>query len=296
MPPTTPPRPATFQRLEPGVRRVLAPNGSPMTFHGTNSYILGTGRVAVIDPGPDDPAHLSALMDALEPGEVISHILITHSHVDHTAGVRALAEHTGATVVAFGDSTAGRKPAPSDIGGGEGIDHSFCPDTRVGDGDQIDGGSWAVQALWTPGHMGNHLCFAWGDAVFSGDHVMDWATSMVSPPDGNLTEFMASLEKLMPRRDRVFYPGHGDPVLRPGDRVQALFDHRKTREAQIVTALADGPADAASLTARIYTDVAPFLMPAAQRNVIAHLLALYEANRAQVDGPLTASSVFHLTR
>ncbi|KAJ55858.1 metallo-beta-lactamase [Actibacterium mucosum KCTC 23349] len=280
---------------EPGIRQVLAPNGSPMTYHGTNSYILGEGRVAIIDPGPNDPAHLQALLDALQPGEVVSHILVTHSHVDHSAGVTNLAQATGAPVYAFGDTQAGSKPVLADIGGGEGLDHTFAPDEIVPDGGWIEGEDWRVQALWTPGHLGNHLCFAWGNVVFSGDHVMDWATSMVSPPDGNLNDFMASLQKLMGRRDRVFYPGHGNPVIDPEARVRNLFDHRKGREAQILDALQDGPADAATLTRRIYTDVDAYLLPAAQRNVIAHLLALVEGGRVVSQGPVSASAVFALT-
>ena len=291
----TSPHPLQVTAPVPGVRRVLAPNASPMTHHGTNSYILGDGRVAIIDPGPDNPAHLQALLDALQPGEQVSHILVTHSHVDHSAGVAALAERTGAPVFAFGDTQAGSKPVLADIGGGEGLDHTFAPDEIVPDGGWVEGESWRVQALWTPGHLGNHMCFAWNDVVFSGDHVMGWATSMVSPPDGNLNDFMASLQKLMPRRDRMFLPGHGDPVSDPAGRVQALYDHRKGREAQILAALQDGPADPATLTRRIYTDVDAYLLPAAQRNVIAHLLALVETGTIAAQGPVTASAVFALT-
>jgi len=275
------------QRPEPGLRMVLAPNPSPMTFRGTNTYILGEGDVAVIDPGPDAPAHLQAILGALAPGERVSHILITHSHVDHSALAPALSRATGAPVLAFGDSSAGQRPEMArlaGLSGGEGVDRAFRPDATLADDEVLHGAGWSLTALWTPGHMANHLSFAWRDAVFTGDHVMGWATSMVSPPDGDLTAFMASLEKLVPRQDRVFYPAHGAPVTAPAARLAGLIAHRRGREAQILQALTHGPATPAELAARIYTDTAPALLPAAARNVLAHLLDLTERNLVSPDG------------
>lgn len=283
-------------QLDPGIRRILAPNPSPMTFWGTNSYIVGDGSVAIIDPGPRDPAHMQALLQALTPGETVAAILVTHSHRDHSPLARDLSDKTGAPIFAFGDSLAGKDPeiaALSDIGGGEGVDADFRPDHCLSDGEAMAVGGLELTALWTPGHMGNHLCFAMGDVVFSGDHVMGWATSMVSPPDGDLSAFMRALDKLAARDDRVFYPGHGAPVENPQARVRELIAHRKMREGQILTALTDAPGTAAELAARIYTDVAPALLPAAARNVLAHLIDLDRRDQAGRDGPLSQQTVFH---
>lgn len=274
------PQPGTAEPLEPGLRRVLAPNPSPMTFRGTNTYILGEGEVAVIDPGPNRPEHLRAILDALAPGERVGRILVTHSHSDHAPLARPLAEATGAPVLAFGDSAAGRAPDMARLaargltGGGEGVDAGFAPDMVLADGDRIEGAGWTLDVLHTPGHMGNHVCLCWGDAVFTGDHVMGWASSMVSPPDGDLTAFMASCRRLQGRADRVYYPGHGAPVTNPARRLDWLIAHRETRTAQILAALAEAADDIPGLTRRIYHDVDPALLPAAERNVFAHLIDL----------------------
>ena len=280
-------RPPRVDVLEPGLRRVLAPNPSPMTHWGTNSYILGEGRVAVIDPGPDDPDHYRAILSALNPGEIVSHIFVTHSHLDHSPLARPLAEATGAPVLAFGDSRAGRSKvmtalaARGNVGGGEGIDAAFQPTEVMADGAEVAGEGWKLTALWTPGHLGNHLSFAWQDIVFTGDHVMGWASSLVSPPDGDLTAFMASTRMLAGRQDRVFYPGHGAPIDNPQARANWLLDHRKTREAAIVAALSGTPQTIPALTAQIYHDTPPALLPAAERNLFAHLIDL--AGRGLVD-------------
>lgn len=283
-------------QLAPGIRRVVAPNPSPMTFWGTNSYVVGTGTVAIIDPGPRDPAHLQALLGALAPGETVAAILVTHSHRDHSPLARELAQATGAPIYAFGDSFAGKDTeiaALSGIGGGEGVDPDFRPDHCLADGETLSVGGSEFTALWTPGHMGNHLCFAVDDVVFSGDHVMGWATSMVSPPDGDLGAFMRALERLAERDDRVFYPGHGAPVEAPQARVHELIAHRRMREAQILQALATAPGTAADLATRIYTDVDPALLPAAARNVLAHLIDLDRRGLATRDAPLSQQTVFH---
>lgn len=281
--------------LEPDIRRVLAPNPSPMTLHGTNSYLLGRGNVAIIDPGPNDPTHLRALLAALAPGERISHILVTHSHLDHSPLARSLSEHSGAPILAFGDSTAGRSPALAgvqDLGGGEGVDHTFQPDMSLQDGQVIDLSTGPLQAIWTPGHMGNHMCFASGDRLFSGDHVMGWASSMVSPPDGDLRAFVNSLKKLQMRQDRIFYPGHGAAVDNPPDRLAELIAHRLMRETQILEALQSAPGTPAELTARIYTDIPPALLGAAERNVLAHLMVLCQDGRALCQGPLARQATY----
>jgi len=268
-------------KLEPGVRRVLAPNPSPMTEAGTNTYILGEGEVAVIDPGPAIPAHLAAILAALEPGERVSHILVTHAHLDHSPLARALARATGAPVLGFGGPTEGRSPemealaASHDVGGGEGLDHDFRPDARLGEGDAVEGVGWRIGVLHTPGHLASHLSFQWEGALFSGDHVMGWASTMVSPPDGDLGAFMASCRRLQGAGHRVYYPGHGAPVAEPEARLAWLIAHRLEREAAILDWLGKGPASVPDLTARIYHDVDPRLHGAAARNVLAHLLDLH---------------------
>ncbi|TCP42870.1 MBL fold metallo-hydrolase [Rhodovulum marinum] len=290
------PTPGACDTLRPGLRRVLAPNPSPMTFRGTNSYILGEGRVAVIDPGPALPAHLDALLAALAPGETVSHILVTHSHVDHSPLARPLARATGAPVLAFGDSAAGRRAdlaALSGLGGGEGVDTHFTPDARLADGETVAGDGWRVKAIHTPGHMGNHLSFAWQDAIFSGDHVMGWATSMVSPPDGDLAAFMASLDRLAARPEAVLYPGHGAPVANGPARIAKLIAHRRARGAQILAALAAGPATPGQIARTVYADTPAALLPAATRNVLAHLIELADKSLATPEGEISAQARWH---
>lgn len=292
------PVPGQPEPLGPRLRRVLAPNPSAMTFRGTNSYLLGSRGIAVIDPGPDDDRHLQALLAALAPGQQVTHILVTHAHLDHSPLARRLSAETGAPVWGFGPAEAGRSPvmqrlaASGLVGGGEGVDSAFMPDRRLSDGEVIDGDGWRVQALHTPGHMSNHLSFAWDTVLFSGDLVMGWATSLVSPPDGDLTAFMASLQKLQGRSWSVFHAGHGAPVQDPAARLQALLTHRRGREASILEALTEAPATAQSLTARIYTDTPPALLVVAQRNVLAHLVDLYEKSLVAPEGPLSAEALF----
>ncbi len=267
--------------LRHGLFRVLAPNPSAMTWRGTNSYILGTDTVAVIDPGPDDPAHLAALRTAIGDRPV-SHIIVTHSHRDHSPLARPLAQATGAPVLAFGDSLAGRSAVMTRlaetglVGGGEGVEADFAPDVTVRDGEVIDGAGWALRVIHTPGHMGNHICLQWEEAIFSGDHVMGWATSLVSPPDGDLSDFMASCRKLKAKGPA--YPGHGPTVANLTTRIAWLVGHRLTREAQIIGALDHGAATIPDLTASIYADIDPKLHAAAARNILAHLIDLQGRN------------------
>lgn len=272
--------------LEPGVRRLTAPNPSPMTYRGTNTYLLGEVEVAVIDPGPNHPGHMHAILAAVPPGARIGAILVTHSHRDHSPLARPLAQITGAPVLAAGPSDWGRSAVMAElaangrIGGGEGVDRDFAPDERIADGDSLTGGWGEIGVLETPGHMANHLSFSWNGALFTGDHVMGWSTSLVSPPDGDMGAFMASCRRLAGREDRVYYPGHGDPVATPRERIAELIAHREGREAQILAALSEiGAATASGLAARLYTDLAPALLPAAERNVLAHLLDLAHRNQ-----------------
>lgn len=285
--------------VAPGVRRVLARNPSPMTFTGTATYLVGEGPVAVIDPGPDDPAHRAAVLGALG-GATVSAILLTHAHRDHSAGAAALQAATGAPSLAFGPHGAGRDPrfeGLTGLGGGEGADLAFQPDRRLAHGETVDAGSQLLTALHTPGHVSNHLCFALEGAgvLFTGDHVMTWASSLVSPPDGDMAAYMASLRMLHRRDDATILPGHGHPSRDPQRLIGWLIAHRQMREAQILAALRDGPATADELAARLYADVDPRLLPAAARNVLAHLLALADAGRARCEGPPSADARFGLS-
>lgn len=284
------PRPGAPLTLEPGLRLVLARNASPMTERGTNTWLLGEGAVTVIDPGPADPVHLAAILAALQPGERVAQILITHTHTDHSPLSRPLQQATGAPILGFGDTRAGRSArmlalADAALGGGESPDLEFRPDERLADGSVIEAGGQPLQALHTPGHYGNHLCFQWGEALFTGDHVMDWAPSLVSPPDGDLTDFMASLARLEGLGPLRYYPGHGAPVADGPARARALRAHRLGREAAIRAAVEAGAGSLTAITAAVYTDVAPALLPAAARNVLAHLIDLDARGMLRFDGP-----------
>lgn len=286
------------ETLASGLRRVLAPNPSPMTFRGTNTYLVGDRELAVIDPGPDSDVHLEAILAALTPGQSISHIVVTHAHLDHSPLAARLAHRTGADIWAFGNAYAGRSPVMQDLatqglaGGGEGVDATFQPDQIIGHGDQIIGDGWALDAIHTPGHFGNHLAFGWNDVCFTGDHVMGWASSLVSPPDGDLTDFMASCYRLQSKDWRIFHAGHGAPITTPGARLDWLIEHRLGREAEILEALADGPARAYDIACRIYTETPTALMGAATRNVFAHLVDLTGKNAVKPKGILESEAIF----
>ncbi len=287
------------EEIGPNLRRVLAPNPSPMTYRGTNTYLLGRTDIAVIDPGPAREPHLDAILAALAPGQRITHILVTHSHVDHSPLARPLSEATGAPILAFGPSGAGRSDIMTELAatgladGGEGIDADFAPDQMLADGDTVAGNDWQVTALWTPGHLGNHLSFDAGDGViFTGDLVMGWASSLVSPPDGDLTQFMASCRRLRERGASVFHSGHGAPITDPMGRLDWLITHRLGREAAILEALSKGPATTAELARMIYTDTPATLLPAAERNILAHLVDLYVKSEVAPLDQLTETATF----
>ena len=294
------PEPGKAETLAPGLRRVLAPNPSPMTFRGTNTYLVGDGDLAVIDPGPARQDHLNAVLQAIGT-ERVSAILVTHAHVDHSPLARPLAERVDAPVYAFSDAMGGRSAvmqklaATGLVGGGEGVDAGFRPDVELADGERVSGNGWTIRAMHTPGHFGNHLSFAWDDALFCGDLVMGWASSLVSPPDGDLTDFMASCRRVLADPWTVLHSGHGAPILDPAERLNWLITHREAREAAVLDALRSGPSTAAALAARIYTDTPAALLPAATRNVLAHLIDLYVKNEVHPLTDLGAEAQFALT-
>ncbi|MFN3823848.1 MAG: MBL fold metallo-hydrolase [Pseudorhodobacter sp.] len=275
--------------LRPDLRLVRAANPSPFTGAGTNSYLLGRGNVLLVDPGPDLPAHAQALLSALTPGERITHILVTHAHADHSALAPRIAAATGAAVLAFGTAGSGRSArmerlaALDRLGGGEGVDAGFTPDRCLADGEVLETGAGQITAIHTPGHMANHLCFAWQDCLFTGDHIMGWSTSIVSPPDGDMAQYRASLRRVMAGDWRLALPGHGAPIADLRGRCTALLRHRAAREAAILAALGADPSSLEDLTARIYADTPQKLWPAAARNLLAHLIDLNDRGLVRAD-------------
>ena len=290
--------------VAPGVRRITCENPSPYTFTGTQTYLVGTGDVALIDPGPDRPDHLKAILAALGPGERISHILITHSHNDHSPGARPIAAETGAQVHAYGPHGAGLSPTMrrlveqgADIGGGEGGDIAFDPHLSLDEGDRVEGGDWTLEAIHTPGHLSNHLSFALvgTGVVFTGDMIMGSRPLWSRPQTATWPPSWPRSTSLPGRGDdRLYLPGHGHPVEDPAGMVRHQVAHRQQRFEQILSALADGPKDATTLTHEIYTDVDPRLLPAARRNVLASLIGLADQGRVGTTGPVAVDAVFHL--
>lgn len=285
------------EQISDTVQAITAPNPSPMTFTGTRSYILGADTVALIDPGPMSEAHFNAISAALE-GRTLEAIVVTHSHLDHSPLAARFRDRTGVGVYGCARDLAQQSEISldiNDVGGGEGIDHAFRADHELGDGQRIEGTGWALEAIHTPGHLSDHMCFSDGTHLFSGDHVMGWATSMISPPEGNLTAFMASLEKLQDRPEKRYFPGHGQVVEDGPAIVRHLTAHRRGRETQILHALAGGSADIATVTAQIYRDVDVTLHRAAARNVLAHIIDLFARGIVVAQGEFGVDAVFELT-
>jgi len=268
----------------PGVRRIIANNPGPFTYTGSGTYIIGTGDVAVIDPGPNDQAHIDGLLAALH-GERVTHILITHTHSDHCGGARELAARTSAPILAYGAHPVKHREddAPALD---EGADYSFMPDKLISDGDIIEGANWRIDAVHTPGHLSNHLCFALPEqkALFTGDHIMGWATTVVAPPDGDMDAYLTSLGKLLARDDAIYFPTHGGPIKTPHRFVRAVRTHRLMRDAQIIEQLRRGKTQIKEIVAAMYADTDKRLHGAAALNVLAHLIRLVRIGTVQCDG------------
>jgi glyoxylase-like metal-dependent hydrolase (beta-lactamase superfamily II) len=288
--------PGRPEEVAPGVRRILANNPSPFTFKGTVSYIIGRGNVAIIDPGPDDPQHVATLLDAVR-GETVTHILVTHTHRDHSPAARALKAATGAPLLAEGPHRASR---PLHIGEAKRLDASgdveFMPDHRLSDGEMVAGSGWALEAVATPGHTANHMAYALhgADILFSGDHVMAWATSVIAPPDGAMSDYMASLEKLTRRAETTYFPGHGGVVRDAQTFVRHYIRHRRAREEAIMRRLAKGEADIPTIVRAIYIGLDPRLAGAAGLSTLAQLEDLVARGEVATEGAPAIGGIYRL--
>lgn len=287
---------ARFERLSPLIRRVVAPNPGPFTHTGTCSYVVGAGEVAIVDPGPADPRHIDALLATIE-GERLACILVTHTHRDHSPAAHALRDAMGAPIM----GCAPYAPREGAHVEGPGLDAShdraYAPDIVLREGKRIELGGATIETLETPGHTQNHLCFALLEekALFTGDHIMGWSTTVVAPPDGCMSDYMTSIERLRARDDAIYWPGHGDPVRDPPRYLRALLHHRRAREAAILQRLAAGDETIAAMVARIYENVDRRLHRAAALNVLAHLEDLAARGLVEGERPLSLAGRYALS-
>jgi len=288
--------PGRVEEVAPGVRRLLADNPSPFTFKGTVSYIVGRGRVAIIDPGPDDERHVAALLEAVR-GETVTHVFVTHTHRDHSPAAAAVKAATGAVTVGEGPHRAAR---PLHVGEATRLeasaDTAFRPDIVLPDGEAVSDSGWSLEGVATPGHTANHMGFALAGTplLFCGDHVMAWSTPVVAPPDGAMSDYMASLRKLAQRPEDLYFPGHGGAVRDAPAFVAAYIRHREGREAAILHRLEKGAADIPTLVRAIYIGLDPRLVSAAGLSVLAHLEDLVARGAVATDGPASVTGTYRL--
>ena len=274
---------------------ILAPNPSPMTFKGTNTYIIDNGEIAIIDPGPLNDQHFETILQ-VTANRLVKYIFLTHSHVDHSPLAKRLSAELDTPIYGFGASDAGLSSTMLSLidsgyeSGSEGIDYEFSPDYLIKNDQRFDLNNKIISTIHTPGHMGNHVCFQYGRILFSGDHIMDWATSMVSPPYGDLTQFMESCNFLLTKDFDLFLPGHGDPVTNPVERIEFLINHRLERECQIKETIKSTPLNTIEITEIVYTDIDNTLIPAAARNVFAHLIDLNQRGLVEFLGDVSEKS------
>jgi glyoxylase-like metal-dependent hydrolase (beta-lactamase superfamily II) len=286
--------PGQVERIRPGIRRLLCNNPGPFTFKGTVSYVVGEGQVAIIDPGPLDQSHLSALLDAVR-GETVTHIFVTHTHRDHSPGAAAVKSATGAKTLGEGPHRAAR---PLHIGESPRLeasaDRDFVPDIALADGEIVAGDGWRIEAIATPGHTANHMAYALvgTGTLFSGDHVMAWSTPVVAPPDGSMSDYMTSLDKLASRPEAVYFPGHGGAVTNAPRFVHHLIGHRRARERAILDRLGESEADIPGLVRSIYVGLDSRLVKAAGLSVLAHLEDLVARGKVLTDGPPSIGAIY----
>jgi glyoxylase-like metal-dependent hydrolase (beta-lactamase superfamily II) len=277
-------------QITPLIRRVVADNPSGFTFHGTNTFIVGRGNVAVIDPGPMLDRHVEMLARAVS-GETVTHILVTHTHRDHSPAARALQQAVGGIVLG-----ALPRHIPADAQPAESIQYDFAPDVELTDGAVTTGDGWTLEAVHTPGHMSNHMCFALAEEniLFTGDHIMGWNTTVVSPPDGNMREYMASLDRCLARAETTYLPAHGPEIANPLPFTRAYRNHRRMREAEILRCIADGADTVPAMVGRLYRHIPEKMHHAAARSVFAHLEHMTETGRVVADGPVTVEARYSL--
>ncbi len=268
--------------ISPKIRKIMASNSSPFTLHGTGTYIVGKGSVAVIDPGPYDKSHIQAILNATK-GEKVSHIFITHTHLDHSPAASLLKEATGSRTYGFGKHGLGNEELSQDD---EGADHEFTPDYYIADKEKFYGAGWTLTGIHTPGHTSNHVCYSFieENVMFTGDHVMGWSTTVVSPPDGNMGDYIKSLKKLLERNEVYYYPTHGPKIENPQNFVRALISHRKMRETQLINRLKKGAATIDEMIPDFYASTNSRLWPAAARSLLALLNYLQKKNMVSFDG------------
>jgi len=286
------------ERVSPLIRRIIAPNPGPYTFTGTCSYIIGKGEVAIVDPGPLLPQHCDALLQALS-GESVSHILVTHTHRDHSPAAALLKRETGAIIAGCHPDSFSRAMASGERNPlASSTDRDYIPDIVLEDGSTLAGHGWTINAVDMPGHTANHVSFhlVEENALFSGDHVMAWSTTVVAPPEGSMSAYMASLDKLLQRNDSIYWPGHGGPVNSPRSFVRALLLHRRAREAAILRRLESGDETIPALVSVLYQDLSPSLIGAAAMSVLAHIEDLVSRNLVITEGPPRLNGIFRLNR
>lgn len=277
-----------------GIQRITAPNESAFTYRGTNTYILGSDSVAVIDPGPAIDSHYDLLLETLK-GRTVSHIVVTHTHMDHSPLATPLKEATGATIYAEGPHRNSRELHMGEINSLDAAaDHNFKTDINLSHGDLIEGKDWKLETILTPGHTQNHACFALCDTdmLFSGDHVMSWATSIVAPPDGSMADYMNSLSVMMERKETIYFPGHGGRLEKAPEFVRALRAHRKMRETAVLSRIRSGDKTIPDIVKIIYKETDPRLHGAAALSVFAHVEDLVSQGRVLCDGPPALNSVY----
>lgn len=280
------------QQVSPKIRRVVARNPSPFTYHGTGTYIVGHGEVAVIDPGPSDPEHIQAILDATR-NETITHMIVTHTHADHSPGCQLLSQYCDAPTLGFGPHAQGLHDS---IEVEEPADYEFEPTQTLRHEDVIIGSNWTLECIHTPGHTSNHMCYLLLDegSLFSGDHVMGWSTSVISPPDGDMRHYMESLRLLLKYQTEKYWPTHGPPIVNPNLHVGAFIEHRQAREFQIKQCIREGNLKIAQMVALMYKNTAPVLHPAAARSILAAIHYLVERGEVCCVGAPTEESVYTL--